>query len=130
MTGNTFGESIYQIDFNNISSIQLHTGFLGAGYIEIISHGMNNKQRSPWSVNKNEDPAKAENCFSCGRGGKSLLEIVNKKLNEIKNNQTVTNGVVEQKYDKFEEIKKYKELLDQEIITSEEFEQKKKELLS
>ena len=35
----------------------------------------------------------------------------------------------QQKYDKFEEIRKYKALLDDEIITQEEFDRKKKELL-
>ena len=40
------------------------------------------------------------------------------------------NKKEKQKIDPIEEIKKYKELLDAEIITQEEFEKKKKELLN
>ena len=43
--------------------------------------------------------------------------------------QSEPEPVHNDKNDKFEEIKKYKELLDSGIITQEEFEQKKKELL-
>ena len=46
--------------------------------------------------------------------------------NYIEENDTAT---VETKYDKFEEIKKYKDLLDSGIITQEEFDAKKKHIM-
>lgn len=55
-----------------------------------------------------------------------LLKIKNpefeKKVEEVKQ-------VIDQSSDKFEELKKYKELLDLNVITQEEFDAKKKELL-
>lgn len=55
----------------------------------------------------------------------SALEII---LDDNKGNSS-TNNNSNNNLDKFDEIKKYKELLDQNIISSEEFETKKKELL-
>ena len=46
-----------------------------------------------------------------------------KPKEESSNNQTKSDT------DKFEEIRKYKQLLDENIISEEEFEAKKKELL-
>jgi hypothetical protein len=43
--------------------------------------------------------------------------------------QPVSVQPVAEKYDKFDEVKNYKDLLDQGIITQEEFDAKKKELL-
>lgn len=76
-------------------------------------------------------------CNRCGQVNQSytgtcscgLSKLDNDKLNKrseetpAKSNNTTEN-------DNIEEIKKYKELLDSGIITQEEFEKKKKELLN
>ena len=57
----------------------------------------------------------------------ALLTDQDKKCDEILENSKIQK--TDRQSDKFEEIKKYKELLDMGIITQEEFDAKKKELL-
>ena len=59
------------------------------------------------------------------------LEIIDvePEVVEVKSIETKSEPKQIGSYDKFEEIRKYKELLDSGIITQEEFDQKKKELL-
>lgn len=59
---------------------------------------------------------------------KNIFAKVQEILNNLKNNKKTNNS--NQNIDKFDEIKKYKELLDENIITEEEFEKKKNELLN
>lgn len=59
----------------------------------------------------------------------SILEIITK---EVENDQVTSNSNVETKTEtsSADEILKFKELMDQGIITEEEFNQKKKQLLN
>ena len=57
----------------------------------------------------------------------TLIVLCDQNKEETKDEKSVQNKIKEK--DKFEEIKKYKELLDAGIITQEEFDKKKKELL-
>lgn len=60
----------------------------------------------------------------------SVLElIINNNNNNSEKNNSVNMNHSNDDTDKFEEIKKFKELLEQNIITQEDFEKKKKELL-
>lgn len=59
-----------------------------------------------------------------------IENISNKKDVEIKQNAQKTVEKITSENDRFEEIRKYKQLLDEGIITEEEFQTKKKELLN
>ena len=62
--------------------------------------------------------------------GNIMIEVKNPKFVQKQENVSSTdNDGPNEKSDKFEEIKRYKELLDLNIITQEEFDAKKKELL-
>lgn len=67
------------------------------------------------------------NFTKCPYCGSKDIEYFNESDLEKYNNGTFTNK--ENTSDSIEEIKRYKELLDQDIITEEEFQKKKKELL-
>ncbi|MDU7163069.1 MAG: SHOCT domain-containing protein [Anaerococcus vaginalis] len=132
MTGHTFGFSIFQLDYSSVSAIQLHKQFGGAGYIEIVGIGMQNRENlSYWTNDKKNMASRCDNCLTFG-GGSNFYDTAVKKLNELlmisKNN--VNNLKNTSSLNKFEEIKQYKELFDSGIITAEEFEIKKNELLN
>lgn len=73
------------------------------------------KTKSPTYKQATED---VRNCVSS-------LERAVKEIEELKNNNTTSNNSVSE----VDEIRKYKELLDDGIITQEEFDLKKKQLL-
>lgn len=132
MTGKTFGFSIFQLDYNSISAIQIHKQFAGAGYIEIVGMGMQNRQDlSYWKMDKQNDPVKQDNCLSFN-GNREVYETAVKHINELmlkaKNKDIATESKVT--LNKFDEIKQYKELLEMGIITEDEFNAKKDELLN
>lgn len=132
MTGKTFGFSIFQLDYNSISAIQIHKQFLGAGYIEIVGMGMQNRHDlSYWKIDKQYNPAKQDNCLSFA-GNRELYETIVKYINELmlkaKNKNVDTESEVP--LNKFDKIKQYKELLEMGIITENEFNTKKDELLN
>ena len=131
MTGKTFGFSIFQLDYDSISAIQINKQFGGAGYIEIIGKGMENRHDlSYWKTDKRNDPVKQDNCLSFN-GNREFYITAVKHINELmlltKNREAATEREIS--FNKFDEIKKYKELLELGIITDEEFIAKKDELL-
>ena len=129
MTGRTFGYSLFQLDHANISSVQLHKNFGGTGYIEIVGIGMQNqKDLSYWSSDKDKNPSRMENMVSFS-DIRLASEVVKRIRELISKNNGGNYESIHTSEDKFEEIKKFKELLDMDIITKEEFEQKKNELL-
>lgn len=64
------------------------------------------------------------------RTAKIVFEKINEILNELKNKEKSEINVSTASPSPADEIKKYKELLDLGILTQEEFDQKKKELLN
>lgn len=132
MTGNTFGFSIFQLDYNSVSAIQLHTQLGEVGYIEIVGIGMQNKGNlSYWKSEKENSPSHQDNCLSFA-GRAEHFEIVVSKLHELMSNAKNSGDKKDNSssLNKFEEIKQYKELLDLGIISEDEFEKKKNELLN
>ena len=132
MTGKTFGFSIFQLDYNSISAIQIHKQFGGVGYIEIVGMGMQNRQDlSYWKMDKQNDPIKQDNCLSFN-SNREVYETAVKHINELmlkaKNKDVATENKAP--LNKFDEIKQYKELLEMGIITEDEFNAKKDELLN
>lgn len=131
-TGKTFGESVFRLGYDSISAIEYTSQAFGAGYIEVIAHGVNNKNPDAWGVNKTTDPAQLENCFSAGRKGNRLLEPVYNKLYQLFQNYKQSGGASttsEVSVNNFEQIRKYKELLELDIISQSEFDTKRRELL-
>lgn len=132
MTSNTFGFSIFQLDYNSISAIQIHKQFAGVGYIEIVGMGMQNSQDlSYWKTDKQHGPAQRDNCLSFN-SNRELYETAVKHINELmlktKNKDVSTESKAP--LNKFDEIKQYKELLEMDIITEDEFNAKKNKLLN
>ena len=63
MTGQVFGNEVYQEPYSNIAGVQV-TFHLMSGYFELNARGMQNSRKSYWSSDRRSDPAKAPNCVS------------------------------------------------------------------
>lgn len=132
MVGKTFGFSIFQLPYSSIGAIQLHTQFGGVGYIEIVGQGMQNRKNlSYWKVSE-DGPSHLENCLSFAGDVDFYQKSVNiiHKLMSLSKENNIRENQSPKEIDKFEEIKQFKELLDLEIISYEEFAKKKDELLN
>lgn len=126
MTGHTFGNGLFKMPYSNISNVEIDFHFC-TGYFELSTGGLKNRRLNYWSSESDEKPALQPNVISLNAENKSLFEQASEIILTIisKNNNVQTNY----KNSTADEIKKYKELLDLGIITSEEFEKKKKQLL-
>ncbi|MFI3729461.1 SHOCT domain-containing protein [Vagococcus fluvialis] len=129
MTGNTFGSGHFKMPYRNITNVEISTQLIG-GYFEISAGGIQNTDKSFWSTDKKMDPAKQPNTISLS--GKDLKEafqyagsLILDKVHSANNN--LVN--VTQSSSDADEIRKFKELLDEGIISQEEFDIKKKEIL-
>ncbi|MEY8001617.1 SHOCT domain-containing protein [Clostridium sp. Mt-5] len=130
MTGHTFGFGVFQMPYKNITGANVNY-HLATGYFEISAGGMQNTQKDYWSHDKNSDPHQAQNCISVA--GKEMANkfreassyILN-KAHEFNSNNSPTNNIV----DIPEQIKKLADLKTQGILTEEEFNKKKSELLA
>lgn len=128
MTGNTFGESVFRINYSKVSAIEFRRQFGGAGFIEIIANGVNNTNASYWSNKEKVNASEVENCFSFGRGGADIFLTIYNKLQDLHVEYTTPkeNGIMDEI---FITLKKYKKLLDEGIITQEDFDKVKSEIL-
>lgn len=128
MTGHFLGKGNFYIPYNKITNVEIDMHLL-SGYFEISTGGLENKRLNYWSNNINEDPAKQPNCISLNQ---AVLKNFEKARDFILNYDTEAKSNIEIKTEKSipEQIREYKELLDEKIITEEEFDQKKKELLN
>lgn len=129
MTGHTFGNGIFSMPHKNITNAEVNYGFLGNGYFEISAGGMQNTRKSYWSNDPDKSAAKQPNSISIASKVVSdsfnyaknfILEKVNETHMPVNTVSTISPA---------DEILKYKKLLDEGIITDEEFILKKKELL-
>lgn len=116
--------------YSDISTIQFKNCGMTAGFFEFTFSGGNDKKGGVFSGSKND------NRFTFGKptlgAAKKLAvemneinEYIQNKLKECKTTKTIINSAPSEA----DEIKKFKELLDQGIITQEEFDLKKKQLL-
>lgn len=127
MTGHFFGKDNFHIPYNQITNVEIDMHLL-YGYFELSAGGLENKRLNYWSSNENEYPAKQPNCISLN---KVVLENFEKARDFILNYEAEIKNTEVVKSEKSipEQIREYKQLLDDEIISKDEFEQKKKELL-
>ncbi|MDD3003008.1 MAG: SHOCT domain-containing protein [Candidatus Shapirobacteria bacterium] len=125
MTGHLAGDSNFQMPYKNITGA--HTDYhLLTGYFEVSTGGMQNVQKNYWAQGQNS-PQQSPNCVTIA--GKPMLEkfrdachFINQKITEFATSNNTPTSVAD-------EIKKYKSLLDDGVITQEEFSAKKKQLL-
>ncbi len=111
------------IYINQITGIQLKPGTAFTnGYIQFtVSGGIESKKGL-------FDATQDENTVMFAKRDNELANKIKGKIEELISGQRATNII--NQLSAADEIKKYKELLDAGIITAEEFEQKKKQLLS
>lgn len=132
MTGHLFDSNVYKLPYKNISSVNINYHLL-TGYFEVSAGGVQNQQTSYWNNDGKSDPAKMPNAISLAGQDQAKIfreaaDEINKMISEssIKNNINVPHS--DPSAD--DEIKKYKSLLDDGVITQEEFDNKKKQLLN
>lgn len=140
MAGQFFGTNIFQVTYPAIASVEVKFSLL-TGYFELSSAGMQNTSKNYWSNAENKSPARAPNCVSLGSRRQAhafnlACSWIMAKVAEARNPEAATpkaaNGDA---HSTFEEdmrarIELLGQMVDQGILTPEEFNQKKQELLS
>lgn len=125
----TDGEkTIFYTDLTGIQFKRCNSLLLGYLQFETASTGAN-RSNGNWAKNY-----ESENSFTFEANMNDLMEEISKyvkrRLEEIKENKPAQNTtVIEQKTSSAEELLKFKQLLDAGVITQEEFNKKKQELL-
>lgn len=111
------------IFLNQISGIQVKLGSLFInGYIQIVLLGSQESKKGIW------DATKDENTIIFNQKENEVVTNIRKKIEELLSTYRQPT-VIHNQLSEADEIKKYKQLLDEGIITLEEFNKKKKELL-
>ena len=127
VTGLVFGTSVTQgektIYFKDAIGVQYKPSSLADGYIQVetAAGGMTSSSSQYGGENSIQFSGKEKNAEA-----EIIVAFIQKKIEEIKN--APAGGVVQQ-LSPAEELKKFKELLDMGIITQEEFDAKKNQLL-
>ena len=127
MTGLIFGTSMTQgektIYFKDTIGVQFKPSSIADGYIQIetAAGGVSSSNSQYSGENSIQFSGKKNN-----EDAELIVSFIRKQIEDIKN--APVGGVVQQ-VSAAEELKKYKELLDLGIITQEEFDAKKKDLL-
>lgn len=117
--GNIFAYTKQEKEDNDrrMGEVALHEGISMLNAVAGTQYNMYEQQKQADAISsKIIDFSKCPKCNS-----KDIVKI---------NSNQVNNKTKEDNSDKYEELKKLKELLDMDIITQEEFEKKKKELLN
>lgn len=111
------------IPISEIKSIQVKKGGFVQGYIQFgVAGGVENRKGA-------EDATRDENTVTFSRPQNGLVEEIKHYIENIMLNQTNNQNTVVQQTSAADEILKFKQLLDAGIITQEEFDTKKKQLL-
>jgi Short C-terminal domain/Bacterial PH domain len=142
MTGQTLGTNTFQVPYQNISGVEVKYHLL-SGYFEISAGGVLNTDKSYWSSKKSQDAAKAPNCISLNNKTQrdkfqKACSFIMDKMSDLQQGRTVSpvqtpSSVETQRSEKDEIIaalEKLGQLRDANILTPEEFQAKKEELLS
>ena len=131
MTGQAFGNNVYQEPYSNIAGVQV-TFHLMSGYFELNAGGMQNSRKSYWSGDRRRDPSKAPNCVSLNNKNqaekfRNACTFILTKIDELRRGAVVNSAPAPQSIP--EQISQLAGLRDQGILSPEEFEAKKKDLL-
>ena len=127
VTGILFGTSLTQgektIYFKDATGVQYKPSSVLDGYIQVetAAGGVTSSYSQYSGENAIQFSGKERN-----EEAEIIVAFIKKKIDEIKNTPV---GVAVQQTSPAEELKKFKELLDLGVISQEEFDEKKKELL-
>jgi hypothetical protein len=131
-SGATFGSKFSSFDYRNVSGISLHTGAMtGSAVIDVA--GAAPVGSSYWG-NRNNDPWKAQNAIPIVRpydDAKRQVAAIRQLITDWHDRAVAPQSpaVETQTGDVVDQIRRLGELRDAELITAEEFEAKKTELL-
>lgn len=113
------------IPFSSISAIQLKKpGVVTSGYIQFSIAGGNESKGGLFDATTDENTVMFADKKTL-REMEELKSYIETKISELNNSVVKSNSLTGP-----EEIKRYKELLDQGILTREEFEKKKNQILN
>lgn len=136
MTGQVLGNNTFQQPYSNIAGVQV-AFHLMSGYVEVNGGGMQNTPKSYWSSDKKADPAKAPNCVSLNskRQAEKFRQACSLILAKI--DETRIGGLAQPSVpppsdntvDPLATLERLGKLKDAGVITEEEFQAKKAEIL-
>jgi Short C-terminal domain len=108
------------VSIKNISAIQLKEPGLTTGYLQIAYSGSSENKGGIF------DAVKDENTILFSKKELKQAKELKQLIEQLQSEMNISN---ESKLSEADELKKFKELLDEGIITEEEFQTKKKQIL-
>jgi hypothetical protein len=141
MTGQLFGTNVFQLPYANVAGVEVKFSLL-SGFFELSAGGMQNTPKSYWSQSTGSDPKQAPNCVSLTdrRQAERFREACSFILAKSANARGLggpqapapqVRGATARSHDEIlSALDKLGKLRDSGVLSSEEFELKKKELLS
>lgn len=136
MTGHTFGNGIFSISLKDITNLYIDFHFM-SGYFIVSGAGIENTYKNYWSNDRKENPQESPNTISLASDTKEAFEYAIKLLNNTlipnakgvitKNELASDNNIPSAP--SLSNLRELKKLLDEGILTQEEFDTKKKQIL-
>ena len=131
MTGHTFGGGSFKMPYANITNAEV-VFHLATGYFELSSGGLQNKYLNYWD-NDGNSPQKAPNAIALTSGElkgqfEQAAHFILEKVSEAKSPNIVQVNQSEQSL--ADKIRDLKALVDEGLLTQEEFDAKKRQLLN
>lgn len=122
MVGNTFGGRCMVFELKNVTGIEIKKGLM-TGTFEILTPATQNTQKSYWSSGSNS-AAESDNVITFQRSDFSTFQEAANIGRDLIGNHSHQNQT-----DELDKLKKLAELKKDGVITNEEFELKKKQIL-
>ncbi len=120
------GEKTFRI--NQISAVQLKEAKMAIGYIQFVLIGSQESKGGLQAAMRDENTVCFDGGFNAEKTNQEAREIKDYIENYISNMEKNKNVIVSQN-DKYDQLAKLKKLLDDNVITQEEFESEKSKLL-
>jgi len=120
------GEKTFRI--NQISAVQLKEAKMAIGYIQFVLIGSQESKGGLQAAMRDENTVCFDGGFNTEKTNQEAREIKDYIENYISNMEKNKNVIVSQD-DKYDKLAKLKKLLDDSVITQEEFESEKSKLL-
>lgn len=128
MGGVILGSKLISWDYLNLNGVQIETGPM-TGFVSLQGPGITSKDMSYWTTGSG-DPARAPSAISINkelyeqaREGVAVLRTLISSVQQARSGASLPNSIPD-------EIRKLAKLHDEGILTADEFETKKKELLA
>lgn len=116
------------IYYSDITSVQYKEPGSLTGYIQFSIPGGNESKGGVFASMEDENTVTLKNKPNIIKEAIEIVDFLNKKIREAKTGARTAQTVIQQT-SAADELKKFKELLDGGVITQEEFDAKKKQLL-